>query len=161
MEKVVVILSGGMDSTTLLYDVVNQRYNVKALSFNYGQKHKRELEMAKLTTKKLSLEHKVVDLSILNDYIYDTLNIPLIDSKNYNKIFNSILDEMNLKLENNNNLSDFNEDKILFQAINDLSNLLNRIITKYNNVNEHTHIFIIYNEIEENVKQLTIKRNEL
>lgn len=64
-DKAVVILSGGMDSTTLLYDVMRE-YDVFALSFNYNQKHKRELEMAKATCEKLGVEHKVVDLSVLN-----------------------------------------------------------------------------------------------
>ena len=64
--KGVVILSGGMDSTTLLYDVVKQGYETYAVSFDYNQKHKRELESAKATCKKLGLEHKVLDLGVLN-----------------------------------------------------------------------------------------------
>jgi 7-cyano-7-deazaguanine synthase len=60
--KVVVILSGGMDSTTLLYDIINQGYEVYALSFNYGQRHVKELEMAKRTCEKLDIYHKIIDL---------------------------------------------------------------------------------------------------
>lgn len=41
------VLSGGMDSTTLLYDVKSQGYEVFAISFLYGQKHSKELEFAK------------------------------------------------------------------------------------------------------------------
>jgi len=66
-KKAVVILSGGMDSTTLLYDVINQGYEVSALSFNYGQKHVKELECAKATCKKLGVNHKIVQLDVLND----------------------------------------------------------------------------------------------
>lgn len=66
MQKVVVILSGGMDSTTLLYDVRSKDYDVYALSFNYNQKHKKELEKAKQTCEFLNIPHKVLDLSILN-----------------------------------------------------------------------------------------------
>ncbi len=58
----VIILSGGMDSTTLLYDVVKQGYKVYALSFNYNQRHKRELECASATCKKLGISHKIIDL---------------------------------------------------------------------------------------------------
>ena len=65
-EKAVVILSGGMDSTTLLYDVIAQGYEVCALSFDYNQKHKKELEYAKLTCLKLNVPHKVVNLEVLN-----------------------------------------------------------------------------------------------
>lgn len=64
--KAVVILSGGMDSTTLIYDVVSQGFQTYALSFNYNQRHKKELECAKRTCQKLGVEHKVLDLSLLN-----------------------------------------------------------------------------------------------
>lgn len=64
--KAIIILSGGMDSTTLLYDVINQGYEVKALGFNYGQKHKRELECAQKTCDKLGIEYRILDLSVLN-----------------------------------------------------------------------------------------------
>jgi len=65
--KCVVILSGGMDSTTLLYDVVNKNYDVYALSFNYNQRHKKELLMAQATCKKLDIPHKILNLDILNE----------------------------------------------------------------------------------------------
>jgi len=65
--KVLVILSGGLDSTTLLYDVRGQGFEVYALSFDYGQKHKRELEMAKKTCEKLNINHKIVNLDVLNE----------------------------------------------------------------------------------------------
>jgi 7-cyano-7-deazaguanine synthase len=63
MKKAVIILSGGMDSTTLLYDIMKQGYEAYALSINYGQKHSKELEFAKRTCKKLNVAHKVIDLS--------------------------------------------------------------------------------------------------
>jgi 7-cyano-7-deazaguanine synthase len=66
-EKAVVILSGGMDSTTLLYDIIQQGYEANVLSFNYGQRHKKELEYARKTCDKLGLVQKVLNLSILND----------------------------------------------------------------------------------------------
>ena len=67
MKKAVVILSGGMDSTTLLYDVIKQGYETYALSFNYNQKHKKELKCAKKTCEKLNIHHKLVELNTLND----------------------------------------------------------------------------------------------
>jgi len=67
MKKAVIILSGGMDSTTLLYDVMSKNYDVLALSFDYGQRHKIELEMAKKTCEKLKVEHKILNLDILNE----------------------------------------------------------------------------------------------
>ena len=44
MQIAVVILSGGMDSTTLLYKVKKDYKKVYAISFNYNQKHKKELQ---------------------------------------------------------------------------------------------------------------------
>lgn len=64
-KKVLIILSGGMDSTTLLYDIV-KRYgskNVFAISFNYGSKHNKwELSSAMNTCHNLKVRHKVIDI---------------------------------------------------------------------------------------------------
>ena len=43
----VVILSGGLDSTTVLYHLKSQGHEVKALSVDYGQRHSRELAAAR------------------------------------------------------------------------------------------------------------------
>lgn len=65
----VMILSGGMDSTIAMRLAV-ERYgkdNVSALTFFYGQKQKREIEMAKISTNMLGVKHKVVDASFLGE----------------------------------------------------------------------------------------------
>ena len=71
--KTVVVLSGGMDSTTLLYKVIaeanHNSEHVKAISFDYGQRHKKELEYAKETCDWLGIEHKVIDITSLNELI--------------------------------------------------------------------------------------------
>ena len=61
--KTLVIVSGGADSTTLLYDVIAQGDEVTAISFNYGQKHKKELNCAAKICHKLNIEHKILDIS--------------------------------------------------------------------------------------------------
>lgn len=63
MKKAVIILSGGMDSATLLYDIVKRGYQAYALSVNYSQKHSKELEFARKACQKLNVAHKVIDLS--------------------------------------------------------------------------------------------------
>jgi 7-cyano-7-deazaguanine synthase len=65
--KAVLILSGGMDSTTLLYDLINQGYEVHSITFDYDQKHKKEIKCAEKTCKKLQIPHKIIDISIMND----------------------------------------------------------------------------------------------
>jgi 7-cyano-7-deazaguanine synthase len=65
----VVILSGGMDSTITMRLAV-EKYgseNVSALTFYYGQKQSREIEMAKISTSMLKVKHKIIDASFLGD----------------------------------------------------------------------------------------------
>lgn len=68
-KKVVVILSGGMDSGTLLYDMFQTYEEVEAISFNYGQRHKKELEYASKACAKLGVPHKIVDITCINELI--------------------------------------------------------------------------------------------
>lgn len=65
------ILSGGLDSTILTYKLVNDfgDKNVIALSFNYGQRHSIELDMAKKTCKLLNIPHKIIDISFISNII--------------------------------------------------------------------------------------------
>jgi 7-cyano-7-deazaguanine synthase len=60
--NVVLIYSGGLDSTVLLYDLLAQGHGVKTLSVNYGQRHARELESAQAISTMVGAEHKVADL---------------------------------------------------------------------------------------------------
>ena len=68
-NKVVVILSGGMDSTIAMRFCV-EKYganNVYALTFDYNQKQNVEIEKAKESTKLLGVEHKILDLTVLGN----------------------------------------------------------------------------------------------
>ena len=66
-NRSVIITSGGMDSTTLLYDLIQKGKELYALSFNYGQRHVKELEFAKKNCKKFNIPHKIIDLTQLKD----------------------------------------------------------------------------------------------
>ncbi len=80
MDKAIVLLSGGLDSAVALYVAMNEGYEVHAISFNYGQRHNRELDAAKAIARKASVkDHQVITLKLdqwggssLTD---DTLNI--------------------------------------------------------------------------------------
>lgn len=63
----VVIYSGGMDSFTLLHRARAQGYEVHALSFDYGQRHVKELESARQVCDELSVPHKVIDIRALSE----------------------------------------------------------------------------------------------
>lgn len=60
--KAVLIISGGLDSTVLAYWLHDQGYSLHLMSFDYGQRHVKELEYAKITAKKLLVAHDIIDL---------------------------------------------------------------------------------------------------
>lgn len=60
--KTILIYSGGLDSTTLLYTLLAKGDDVACVSFNYGQRHKKELVCAQRICKKLKVPHTVVDV---------------------------------------------------------------------------------------------------
>lgn len=64
-KKAVVLLSGGVDSTTCLAIAMRQGYEVHALSFDYRQRHRAELEAARRAAKALGArEHLVLDVPL-------------------------------------------------------------------------------------------------
>jgi 7-cyano-7-deazaguanine synthase len=65
MPKAVVLLSGGLDSTTVLYQAVQDGFACYALSFDYQQRHRRELMAAKKVAEGLGVaEHRVVEFDL-------------------------------------------------------------------------------------------------
>lgn len=61
--KVVLVYSGGLDSTVLLYHLLDEGHDVTAVSINYGQRHRCELSVATEIAGRLGISHQVVDLS--------------------------------------------------------------------------------------------------
>jgi 7-cyano-7-deazaguanine synthase len=70
-QNVVSVLSGGLDSTIMTY-ILAKKYGkdrVFALSYDYGQKQKIELDMARRTCMYLGISHKILDLGILGEIV--------------------------------------------------------------------------------------------
>ena len=64
-KKAVVLVSGGLDSTTVLAIARSQGYACYTISFDYGQRHRSELLAAERTASSLgSVEHKVIKLDL-------------------------------------------------------------------------------------------------
>lgn len=83
MKKAVVLLSGGLDSTTCLAYAKSQGYKCYALSFDYGQKHNSELEAAKRIAHAMNAaRHEVLPLQ-LNQLTRSALTDQSIDIPDY------------------------------------------------------------------------------
>ncbi len=63
--KTVVVYSGGLDSTVLLYHLRHLGHELRALSVDYGQRHRRELAGAEAVCGLLGIEHRIADLRSL------------------------------------------------------------------------------------------------
>lgn len=69
-NRAVTILSGGMDSATLAFLVAKQLKDEQHfISFNYGQKHVKELECAKAIALELNCKHDIIDLSSVGPHL--------------------------------------------------------------------------------------------
>ena len=121
-KNVVVSLSGGMDSSTLLLRAIKEYDEVTALSFHYGQKHSVELERAKslveyLKTKGKNVNYEVIELkglvNLLNSALvtggddvpeghYEQDNMKATVVPNRNKIFASLVQAVALSAANAN-----------------------------------------------------------
>lgn len=82
-NKSMVVLSGGQDSTTCLLKEIEVRgaENVRALIFNYGQRHKVEIEHALWIANELGVKADVVNVKELNDLAENALTRPNIAVK--------------------------------------------------------------------------------
>jgi len=63
-KKAVVLLSGGLDSTVTLYFAKSRKFECRALAFDYGQRHRREIESAKKVAEAAMVQLKVLKISL-------------------------------------------------------------------------------------------------
>ncbi|MEK9628239.1 MAG: 7-cyano-7-deazaguanine synthase QueC [Nitrospinota bacterium] len=79
-NKAVVLLSGGLDSTTTLAIAQNQGFEIYALSFDYGQRHRVELERAREIAEKFAVpDHQIVTIDLRQfggSALTDSIDVP-------------------------------------------------------------------------------------
>ncbi|WP_172570816.1 7-cyano-7-deazaguanine synthase QueC [Vibrio fluvialis] len=100
MKKAVVVFSGGQDSTTCLVQALKEFDEVHAITFDYGQRHKLEIEVAQTLAKKLGVKaHKVMDVGLLNELAISSLtrdDIPVSHELQENGLPNSFVPGRNI-----------------------------------------------------------------
>ncbi|MFO8052448.1 MAG: 7-cyano-7-deazaguanine synthase QueC [Candidatus Omnitrophota bacterium] len=63
-KKAIILLSGGLDSVTTLFLAKKQNFSVKALIFDYGQKHKKEIKSAEKIAKITGIDYRIATVKI-------------------------------------------------------------------------------------------------
>ena len=81
MTKIIGVYSGGLDSFTLLNEAIRSGKDVSALSFDYGQKHNKELHFVEKFCAQESIDSKIVDVSSIKELfqgssLTDEIDIP-------------------------------------------------------------------------------------
>lgn len=79
--RAVAIVSGGLDSVTLAHVLNSDRVDLNLLSFDYGQRHRKELEFATLCARRLRARHDVIDLTsvgalLTGSALTDNIEVP-------------------------------------------------------------------------------------
>ncbi|KLV09248.1 7-cyano-7-deazaguanine synthase [Photobacterium aquae] len=100
MRKAVVVFSGGQDSTTCLIQAMAHYDEVHCITFDYGQRHKLEIEVAESICQELGVAaHKVMDVGLLNELAISSLtrdNIPVSHELQENGLPNSFVPGRNI-----------------------------------------------------------------
>lgn len=78
--KIVLLLSGGLDSATALYELKAAGHEVIGLGIDYGQRHAKELDAARAIAARADVQFEIADLSLIQKFIAgssQTSNIPV------------------------------------------------------------------------------------
>ncbi|WP_176073799.1 7-cyano-7-deazaguanine synthase QueC [Brucella intermedia] len=79
--KTLVVCSGGLDSVSLAYRIAAERQLTALLSFDYGQRHRKELDSARACAERLGVSHQIIDIrtigaSLTGSALTDDVDVP-------------------------------------------------------------------------------------
>ncbi len=79
--KTLVVCSGGLDSVSLAHHVANEHELTRLVSFDYGQRHKKELDFAAQCATRLNVPHHIIDLqsigaALTGSALTDDIDVP-------------------------------------------------------------------------------------
>ncbi len=79
--KTLVVCSGGLDSVSLAYRIAAEHQLTALLSFDYGQRHRKELDSAKACAERLGVSHQIIDIrtigaSLTGSALTDDVDVP-------------------------------------------------------------------------------------
>ncbi|EMY5618899.1 7-cyano-7-deazaguanine synthase QueC [Staphylococcus pseudintermedius] len=95
-EKALVVFSGGQDSTTCLFYAKKHFKEVELVTFEYGQRHAKEIEVAKEIAEDQRLKHHVLDMALLSQLTPNALTSHDMTIDSHNDVPNTFVPARNL-----------------------------------------------------------------
>jgi len=95
-NKALVVFSGGQDSTTCLFWAMERYSDVEVVTFNYGQRHALEIDVAKQIANEQSIKHHILDMSLLTQLSPNALTSHDVAITHDNNVPNTFVPARNL-----------------------------------------------------------------
>lgn len=95
-NKALVVFSGGQDSTTCLFWAMERYSDVEVVTFNYGQRHALEIDIAKQIANEQGIKHHILDMSLLTQLSPNALTHHNVAITHDNNVPNTFVPARNL-----------------------------------------------------------------
>lgn len=95
-NKALVVFSGGQDSTTCLFWAMERYSDVEVVTFNYGQRHALEIDVAKQIANEQGIKHHILDMSLLTQLSPNALTSHDVAITHDNNVPNTFVPARNL-----------------------------------------------------------------
>lgn len=95
-NKALIVFSGGQDSTTCLFWAMERYSDVEVVTFNYGQRHALEIDIAKQIANEQGIKHHILDMSLLSQLSPNALTHHNVAITHDNNVPNTFVPARNL-----------------------------------------------------------------